>query len=143
MLGRIRSGAVPSHRGCDVMMKFSHLVIKIMKEWQYTLLATSETGNLKERRNTFMIRVVGGNVKRPNEDDIYAVPVEDVVFEAGIRLADGQIDAQGGKIILTTSRPPHEPYVVQEQIKYFDGNNNNTRFFIVNSVKGPAKYSVQ
>lgn len=89
-----------------------------------------------------MIRVVGGNVKRPNEDDIYAVPVEDVVFEAGIRLADGQIDAQGGKIILTTSRPPHEPYVVQEQIKYFDGNNN-TRFFIVNSVKGPVKYSVQ
>ncbi len=62
MLGRIRSGAVvisqmlivvcavPSHRGCDVVKKFSHLVIKRMNELQYTLLATSETKNFEERR---------------------------------------------------------------------------------------------
>ena len=76
-------------------------------------------------------KITHGQVRRPGEKNVMAVAVDELLEWKDL---DGWT--------LTVKDVPRTPYVKNEEIVYEDGNNNNTAYFTVSSVVGPAKYKL-
>jgi hypothetical protein len=92
------------------------------------------------RRAQMTRTVTGGSYRRDNEAAAYYVGNESTVFPT--LNPQGPLPPPGAEATATLQKPPNTPYAVNEQVMYFDGNNNNTVHFTVQSVVGPSKYKL-
>jgi hypothetical protein len=84
--------------------------------------------------------VTGGVLKRANEQDKYAVPVQTATGPS--TGAGGNTPVIGSDWVFTTERVPSTPYTRGENVIYQDSNAHSTVTGTVAGVIGPAKYKI-